>query len=138
MAIAIYCSLRHQDDFSAGVIAAVNHSGDSDSTGAVTGNILGALLGFSSIEEKWTRDLELKDVIQEVADDLCHRCIMNEYTVYWDPNWETKYMEMHRPGAERLPKAEEDESDEEFDAEAFINSSDFDKINELLRNGGLG
>ena len=28
----------------AGIPAAVNHNGDSDSTGAVTGNILGALL----------------------------------------------------------------------------------------------
>lgn len=41
LAIAIYCALRHADDFSAGIIAAVNHCGDSDSTGAVTGNILG-------------------------------------------------------------------------------------------------
>ena len=38
LGIAIYCALRHQDDFSAGVIAAVNHKGDSDSTGAVAAN----------------------------------------------------------------------------------------------------
>lgn len=44
LGIAIYCSLRYQNDFSAGIIAAVNHKGDSDSTGAVTGNILGALV----------------------------------------------------------------------------------------------
>lgn len=44
LAIALYCALRHQDDFSAGIIAAVNHSGDSDSTGAVAGNILGAAI----------------------------------------------------------------------------------------------
>ena len=50
LAIAIYCSLKYQNDFSKGIIAAVNHSGDSDSTGAVTGNILGALLGFDAIE----------------------------------------------------------------------------------------
>lgn len=42
LVIAVYCALRYQNDFSAGVIAAVNHSRDSDSTGAVTGNILGA------------------------------------------------------------------------------------------------
>lgn len=36
LGISLYCALRHQDNFSAGVIAAVNHSGDSDSTGAVT------------------------------------------------------------------------------------------------------
>ena len=70
LAIAIYCALRHQDDFSAGIIASVNHKGDSDSTGAITGNILGALLGADRIEEKWLRDLELKDVIISVADDM--------------------------------------------------------------------
>lgn len=70
---------RRENDFSSGVIAAVNHKGDSDSTGAVTGNILGALLGYEMIEEKWKRDLELKDVILEMADDLCHGCQMSEY-----------------------------------------------------------
>lgn len=55
LAIAIYCVLRHQDNFSAGIIAAVNHAGDSDSTGAVTGNILGALLGCEAIDGKWKK-----------------------------------------------------------------------------------
>lgn len=72
LAIAIYCSLKYADDFSKGVIAAVNHSGDSDSTGAVTGNILGALLGYDAIEQKWKTDLECAEVIQKIADELCH------------------------------------------------------------------
>lgn len=94
LGIAVYCALRHKDDFSAGVAAAVNHRGDSDSTGAVTGNILGALLGFDRIEEKWKRDLELIDVILEMADDLCHGCQMTEYGHFEDPEWIRKYMEM--------------------------------------------
>lgn len=94
LGIAIYCALRHQDDFSAGVIAAVNHKGDSDSTGAVTGNILGALLGFDAIEEKWKNNLELIDVIIEVADDLCHGCQMHEFGHYEDPVWTRKYIYM--------------------------------------------
>ena len=97
LGIALYCALRHQDDFSAGVIAAVNHKGDSDSTGAVTGNILGALLGYDAIEDKWKENLELSDVILEIADDLCHDCQMSEYSHYRDPAWEDKYMHMHRP-----------------------------------------
>ena len=96
LGISLYCALRHQNDFSAGIIAAVNHQGDSDSTGAVTGNILGALLGYDAIEEKWKRDLELSDVILEIADDLCHGCQMSEYSPYRDPEWETKYIGMHR------------------------------------------
>ena len=94
LAIAIYCALRHQDDFSAGIIAAVNHRGDSDSTGAVTGNILGALLGYVAIEEKWKTNLELIDVITEMADDLCQGCRMEEYSEYRDPDWERKYIRM--------------------------------------------
>ena len=94
LGIAIYCALRHQDDFSAGVIAAVNHNGDSDSTGAVTGNILGALLGFDAIEDKWKTNLELIDVILEIADDLCHGCRMAEYSSYKDPDWIRKYIDM--------------------------------------------
>ena len=101
LGIALYCALRHSDDFSAGIIAAVNHGGDSDSTGAVTGNILGALLGYEEIADRWKRDLELSDVILEIADDLCRGCQMNEYSSYHDREWEVKYMHMHRPDKKR-------------------------------------
>lgn len=96
LGISLYCALRYKDNFSAGIIASVNHKGDSDSTGAVTGNILGALLGYSAMEEKWKENLELKDVILEMADDLCHGCQMREYSYYYDPAWECKYIKMHR------------------------------------------
>ncbi len=71
LAIAVYCALKYENDFSGGITAAVNHSGDSDSTGAITGNILGAYIGFDGIDEKWKNDLELYKVILEIADDLC-------------------------------------------------------------------
>ena len=70
LGIALYCVLRYQNDFSKGIIAAVNHNGDSDSTGAVTGNILGALYGYDAIDNKWKDNLELIDVILKVSDDL--------------------------------------------------------------------
>ena len=95
LGIALYCALKYADDFSAGVIAAVNHKGDSDSTGAVTGNILGALLGLDAIDQKWKKDLELYDVIVEMADDLCFGCRMSEHSAYKDPDWERKYIHMH-------------------------------------------
>lgn len=96
LAIALYCALKYRDDFSRAIIASVNHKGDSDSTGAVTGNILGALIGYEAMEEKWKKNLELSDVILEMADDLCHGCPMDEYSHYHDPAWVTKYMNMHR------------------------------------------
>lgn len=95
LAIAIYCSLRYSDNFSSGIIAAVNHSGDSDSTGSVTGNILGALIGYEAMEDKWKKDLECADIILEMADDLCHGCQMSEYSSYRDADWALKYMNMH-------------------------------------------
>ena len=49
----------------------MNHDGDSDSTGAVTGNLLGARLGLAGIPPKYLEHLELKSVILELADDLC-------------------------------------------------------------------
>ncbi|GAC79769.1 ADP-ribosylglycohydrolase [Gordonia malaquae] len=69
LAIAIYSALV-ADNFDDGVAIAVNHDGDSDSTGAIVGNILGAKLGASAISSQWTDDLELRDVLFEVAEDM--------------------------------------------------------------------
>ena len=69
LAIAVYCCLRYHDDFSRCIITAVNHKGDSDSTGAIAGNIIGAWLGYDETAE-WEKDLELSDVILHVADTL--------------------------------------------------------------------
>ena len=70
LAISIYCSMVAGNDFPRGVRFAINHGGDSDSTGAITGNILGALLGRGAIPEGWIAKLDMRDVIEEVAADL--------------------------------------------------------------------
>ena len=89
LVIALYCALRYPDDFSAGLIASVNHSGDSDSTGAILGNILGAKLGYAAIDEQWKTDLELADVILTVADDLSRAG--QESGLADDAAWARKY-----------------------------------------------
>ena len=71
LAIAVYCALKHENDFDRALIAAVNHDGDSDSTGAVTGNLLGPRLGLTGIPSKYLEHLELRSVLLELADDLC-------------------------------------------------------------------
>lgn len=91
LAIAIFCSLRYSEDFSMAITVAVNHDGDSDSTGSITGNIVGAHLGLGGIPDKWIRNLELKDVIIEIAEDLFHDCRISEYGKEEDPEWEEKY-----------------------------------------------
>lgn len=70
VAIAIYCTLKHLDDFESAIIASVNHKGDSDSTGAVTGNLIGTIVGYNAIPQYYKDNLELHDVILQVADDL--------------------------------------------------------------------
>ncbi|MBC8017872.1 MAG: ADP-ribosylglycohydrolase family protein [Verrucomicrobia bacterium] len=70
LAISLYCALVAGGDFMRGVRLAVNHSGDSDSTGSITGNILGALLGEQSIPWDWLNRLELADVIRQIGRDL--------------------------------------------------------------------
>jgi len=70
LAIALYCTLKHFDSFENAMIAAVNHGGDSDSTGAVTGNILGAAIGYEAIPQYYKDDLEMHNLILHMADDL--------------------------------------------------------------------
>lgn len=96
-AIALYCSLRYADDFSKAIIAAVNHDGDSDSTGAITGNIVGAIVGYDRIDDKWKRQLEFHGLLAELADDICYGCRMSEYGSDVDEDWKNKYIDCQRP-----------------------------------------
>lgn len=71
IAIAIFCVMRHIDSFEDCIISAVNHDGDSDSTGAIAGNIIGGILGYSAIPRHFLDTLEIEPVLLSVADDLC-------------------------------------------------------------------
>lgn len=52
------------------MITAVNHNGDSDSTGAITGNIVGAYLGIDAIPQNWVNQVELSKELTQLAEDL--------------------------------------------------------------------
>jgi len=69
LAMGIYCALSARD-FEDAIILAVNHSGDSDSTGSITGNLLGAAAGVEAIPARWLAHLELRPIIEALADDL--------------------------------------------------------------------
>lgn len=100
LAIAIYCALKYSQDFDKALIAAVNHRGDSDSTGAITGNILGAYLGLSQIPRKYLEKLELLDILTELADDLYEDCELSGYKLPVTPReiaWNQKYVEAAYP-----------------------------------------
>jgi ADP-ribosyl-[dinitrogen reductase] hydrolase len=69
LGIALYCALTSRT-LEQGLRTAVNHSGDSDTTGSLAGQLLGAMYGDAALPSEWLRDLELRDVIEAVADDL--------------------------------------------------------------------
>ena len=71
LAIAIFSVMRYIDDFEKCIVCSVNHDGDSDSTGAVAGNIIGAIIGYSAIPGHYIENLEIEPVLVSVADDLC-------------------------------------------------------------------
>lgn len=69
LAIAVYCVLK-EIDFKRALEMAVNHEGDSDSTGAICGNILGAYGGMNVIPNDWLAVLEIKEFIIEMGEKL--------------------------------------------------------------------
>lgn len=73
LAIAVYCALVHERDFPAALLLSVNHSGDSDSTGSMTGNLLGAAHGEDVLPAAWLGLLEGREPITELADDFAAR-----------------------------------------------------------------
>ena len=109
-AIALYCAIRHIDSVEDAIIASVNHDGDSDSTGSVCGNIMGAIYGYEHIKErnifcsqgkKLEDVLELSEIILALADDLSTGCIISEYDPIDTPEkrqWYERYCEMKPAG----------------------------------------
>lgn len=69
LSIGIWCALA-ASSFEDGVISAVNHSGDSDSTGLIAGHLLGIQYGTAAIPPRWLERLELRGVIEKVAEDI--------------------------------------------------------------------
>ncbi|MCX5207861.1 ADP-ribosylglycohydrolase family protein [Kitasatospora sp. NBC_00240] len=54
----------------AAFLLSVNHSGDSDSTGSLCGNLLGALHGDVRLPQAWLAQVEGRAVIAALADDF--------------------------------------------------------------------
>lgn len=84
LAISLYCSLKFSDNFSECVLAAVNHDGDSDSTGSITGAILGTHLGRNHIPEKWIKTIEKSETINEIAQKTHKHSIFSKNTPLFD------------------------------------------------------
>jgi len=87
LAISLFCALR-AESFEHGVRLAVNHGGDSDSTGSLTGQLLGTLWGIECIPQRWVDQVELRDIVDELAHDLVE-VTQGDSDRYWDryPGW---------------------------------------------------
>lgn len=70
LGIALFSALNFPEDFEEGVLAAVNITGDSDTTGCLTGALLGASLGLGSVPAEWVRDVEDSELLLDLADAL--------------------------------------------------------------------
>jgi ADP-ribosylglycohydrolase/protein-tyrosine phosphatase len=74
LAIALLCArtadVRTPDGIADALWRSVAHGGDSDSTGSITGNLLGAMYGVEMLPARWVEQVEMRDVIERVGDDL--------------------------------------------------------------------
>jgi len=75
LAVALYAVLstgggEPVDHFRDAIALAINHSGDSDSTGSIVGNILGTYYGEDCLPADWLEALEAPDVIRGMAERL--------------------------------------------------------------------
>ncbi len=89
LAMSLFASLVYENDFKKGVLFAINHSGDSDSTGAITGNILGLINGLEQIPDNWIDELIAQKIVSEMGEDLHQKFINSSEKKY--KNWESKY-----------------------------------------------
>lgn len=91
VAIAIYCSLKYADSFEDAIVAGANHDGDSDSTAAIVGSIVGARVGYDKIPDYYKNNIELKNVILELSDDLANG-VPSDDDVSVMSEWLDKYL----------------------------------------------
>ena len=91
----------------------LDHNGKalvSDSTGSITGNIMGAIYGYEAITherlfcpegKRFENTIELHNIILALADDLYTGCIISEYDPIETPEkkqWYARYCKMEPVG----------------------------------------
>ncbi|HET8641047.1 MAG TPA: ADP-ribosylglycohydrolase family protein [Pseudonocardiaceae bacterium] len=92
LAIGLYCALTCAEpgEVREALLLAVNHSGDSDSTGSICGNLLGALFGEEALPPDWVVVVEGRDTITRLADDLA-LAVHHAPAVRDLPAWRERY-----------------------------------------------
>lgn len=70
---ALWCALKH-DSFAEAVLAAVNLGSDTDTTGCVTGGLVGALYGYEAIPPEWIAALPRRGDVNALLDKFVPVC----------------------------------------------------------------
>jgi ADP-ribosyl-[dinitrogen reductase] hydrolase len=65
-----FWALRSFDDFEEALISVINLGGDTDTSGAVTGALMGAKGGLSAIPKRWLNTLQNRDRLENLATQL--------------------------------------------------------------------
>lgn len=73
LAVSVWCALVREHNPAQALLLAVNHSGDSDSTGAITGNIIGAARGGEVWPPHWVEHNEAREAIRRCSAELVDR-----------------------------------------------------------------
>lgn len=71
---SLWCCHRHRD-FSSAVLASVNLGSDTDTTGAVTGGLAGAIYGVQAIPAEWLTALARSDDVRKLAEALADKIV---------------------------------------------------------------
>ncbi len=66
-----YLAARFQNDFESGVLHALNGGGQNQVRAMLTGALIGAAVGYSGIPKRFVDGLIERDVLLEIADNLC-------------------------------------------------------------------
>ncbi|CAF0954484.1 unnamed protein product [Rotaria sordida] len=91
---ALWAFWSDEQSFEKGILKAVNLGDDTDTTGAIYGQLAGAHYGFNQIPQDWTQKLYAKNLISCVAEWL---------QVLGDPHFPTQTSRQQVSGNSRLP-----------------------------------
>jgi ADP-ribosylglycohydrolase len=97
LAIAVACALTAADRGpgwstpAEALLLAASHSGDSDSTAAIAGNLLGAAWGMAAFPEQWFRVIDVREIVEELVTDAWFEWTAAQTSEPLDEAWRRRY-----------------------------------------------
>ena len=92
---AVYATLACGGDFDTAMILAVNHSGRSGAVAALTGGILGAVMGAEALPDFYLECLESAKILETLSSDLA---LGSPTFGLFDDDWDQKYVQGNPAG----------------------------------------